>query len=204
MGLDRRNEVPVTARGVTRCIVLALAGLLALGLALPAASGMTRGGGPRNQAQVREALRRHALTTLDGKSLSLADLEGEVVVLNFWATWCPPCRRELPLLEDLHQTLQPQGGRVIAIAIDMDGDKVRRFLRSRRIDLPAVHDGPDGLARELDLPHVPYTMVLDRRGYVVHETGRSDDAAVASTSAIAMRIAGEGARASAPAPGGAE
>ena len=130
-------------------------------------------GVPMDQAAA--SLRHHTFRTLDGRSLTLADLRGEVVVLNFWASWCVPCRREVPRLEVLGAEIANQGGRVLAISIDEDRRNVDLFVRRQEMHLPILMDGPDGLARELDLRSVPFTVVLNRAGDVAFASTRSDD-----------------------------
>jgi peroxiredoxin len=127
---------------------------------------------------MRAALDRHVLRTVDGVTLSLASLRGEVVVINFWASWCRPCRKELPELDALHATLAARGGRVLAVSIDEDPRNVERFVRAHGLTLPVYHDGPEGLARALDLGHIPYTLVLDRRGEVAYASSGADRAAL--------------------------
>jgi thiol-disulfide isomerase/thioredoxin len=119
-----------------------------------------------NGEAARRALAEHELRMLDGKTTTLSAMRGEVVVVNFWASWCKPCRRELPALNALNTELAKQGGNVVAVSIDEQRDNVTRFARANGLNLPIAHDGPDGLARLLDLKHVPFTMVLDRRGAV--------------------------------------
>jgi thiol-disulfide isomerase/thioredoxin len=110
------------------------------------------------------------------------------VVLNFWASWCPPCRRELPHLDALQASLQGRGARVVAISIDEEARNVQRFARAQRLTLPLYHDGPDHLARRLDLPHVPFTIVLDRRGEVALVTSGADERALQTITETTRRL----------------
>jgi len=135
-------------------------------------------------------LPKHALRMLDGSSMTLADLRGEVVVVNFWASWCRPCRSELPALDALNKELAAKGGHVVAISIDHDLDNVRRFARTHGLSLPIAHDGPDGLARELDLKAVPFTIVLDRSGAVAYTTTGTDAAAIAHVGDLTRKLMG--------------
>jgi thiol-disulfide isomerase/thioredoxin len=128
----------------------------------------------------RETLARHALTPLDGAVTNLAAYRGEVVVVNFWASWCAPCREELPLLDQWNTAWVGRGARVVAVSIDRDANKARRFVEEMKLTLPVMHDGPDGLARTLDIPAVPYTLLLDRDGNVIDHVSGSAEADVAA------------------------
>lgn len=119
-------------------------------------------------ASARTLLEGRGLTRMDGRAWRLADHRGEVVVVNFWASWCRPCRKELPQLDALNTEIAERGGQVIAISIDANVDNARRFVRTHKLSLPVVHDGPGGLANLLDLDRIPYTMVLDRSGAVAY------------------------------------
>lgn len=143
---------------------------LALGVtilaAAPAAAGEFDAWGP--------VLARHRLRGLDGTTSSLADLRGDVTVVNFWASWCKPCRKELVELDAMTRRLEPAGVRIVAVSIDSDVRKAERFIRGEGLSLPVYHDGPDGLARSLDLPWLPCTVVIDRAGRVVRVDGGGD------------------------------
>src|SRR5262245_56507826 len=75
----------------------------------------------------RDTLAAHRLESLDGKTTTLAAYRGDVIVVNFWASWCAPCRRELPMLDQWNAAWSGRGARVIAISIDTDAKKARRF-----------------------------------------------------------------------------
>ena len=147
---------------------------LAAGLVLVAALGKAPGAGAAG-ADRGAALRAHALATVDGRPATLAAWEGEVLVVNFWATWCAPCRRELAQLDAWNAGWEPRGARVVAVSLDNERERARRFAADQDLGLTVLHDGPDGLARELDLPAVPTTFVLDREGGVVFEVQGSDE-----------------------------
>ena len=101
---------------------------------------------------------------LDGRSFSLANERGNVVVVNFWATWCEPCRAEMPALDAFYRQLKAQGLEVVAISMDQPGDdaKVREVMRAFTFDA--------GLGREASFRgygriwRLPLTFVIDRRG----------------------------------------
>jgi thiol-disulfide isomerase/thioredoxin len=147
-----------------RSCLLPLAALAALIIPLPAAAFNFAPTGPKPVPE---------LTFFDaaGKEVTLADFRGEVVVLNLWATWCAPCRREMPSLDRLQAKYGGDGLEVIALSLDRgDIAKVRAFFDELAIAHLAVYQDPKGRAgRELAAPGLPTTVVIDRAG---QEVGR--------------------------------
>ncbi|HTO89594.1 MAG TPA: TlpA disulfide reductase family protein [Candidatus Sulfotelmatobacter sp.] len=137
---------------------------------------------------VQRVLENHALQTLDGRRVTLSSLQGQVVVVNFWASWCAPCRHELPALDALNSELSKKGGHVVAVSIDEDRANAARFARAQKLGLTVVHDGPDGLAKQLDLSHVPFTIVLDRDGTIAYAGSGSNDAAIQRVTEVARQL----------------
>ena len=108
------------------------------------------------------------LVSLAGGEGELAALRGKVVVLNFWATWCPPCVAEMPSLERLHRTLGPEGLAVVAVSTDEDEAELRRFVAERALTLPVLRDPGGRVASDgYRTTGYPETFVLDRSGVLL-------------------------------------
>ena len=105
-----------------------------------------------------------------GGELALASLRGAPLLLNFWATWCPPCVREMPLIDEFHRQQQVRGWNVVGLAIDSP-TPVREFLARRPVGFPIGLAGLEGteLARTLGNPEgsLPFTVVLGRDARVI-------------------------------------
>jgi cytochrome c biogenesis protein CcmG, thiol:disulfide interchange protein DsbE len=98
------------------------------------------------------------------RKIALSDLHGKIVVLNFWATWCPPCVDEMPSLVHLQQRLKDKGVTVLAVSVDVDEGAYRRFLKDHNIDLLTVRD-PDHKSSNLyGTFKFPETYIIDRDG----------------------------------------
>jgi thiol-disulfide isomerase/thioredoxin len=107
------------------------------------------------------------LADVAGREVRVADLRGQTVFLNFWATWCVPCREEMPALEALHRTYGPRGFVVLAVNYKESGPSVRRFVRDLGLSMPIAID-PDGSASQaLRVRGLPVTFLIDRNGWLV-------------------------------------
>ena len=107
------------------------------------------------------------LRALDGRMVSLADYKGKVVFLNVWATWCPPCREEMPSMEKLYQELKGQGLEILAVSIDVSGAKaVAPFTKEKGLTFPALLD-PEGTIQDLyGTTGVPESFIIDKKGII--------------------------------------
>ncbi|MEP0546092.1 MAG: TlpA disulfide reductase family protein [Rhodothermales bacterium] len=108
------------------------------------------------------------LTALDGSSFTLSEHRGEVVVLNFWATWCLPCLAEMPTLEALQQELGDEGLQIVGISQDTGGaDEIRPFADQLGVTYPLLPDPAFNVsARYGGVPVLPTTIVIDRNGRI--------------------------------------
>jgi cytochrome c biogenesis protein CcmG/thiol:disulfide interchange protein DsbE len=111
----------------------------------------------------------YSVTTLDGAVVSSADLRGKVVLVNFWATWCLPCRAEMPLLEGMWKRHAADGFVLLGFSTDRSGvDGVRQFVGERSISYPVAIVGPDVEAAFGGVRGIPTSFLIDREGLVRH------------------------------------
>ena len=100
------------------------------------------------------------------RTITLSQFKGQVVVLNFWATWCPPCIEEMPSLVQMQQRMKDKGVTVLAVSVDVDDGSYRRFLRDHGVNLVSVRDGDQKSNSLYGTFKFPETYVIDRNGVV--------------------------------------
>lgn len=101
-----------------------------------------------------------------GKVASLSQFRGKVVYLDFWASWCGPCRRSLPLLNGLRQELKRSGFEVVAVNLDENINEAKRFLRQFPVNYPVLLDPKGKVANRYGLPGMPTSYLIDKKGKV--------------------------------------
>lgn len=107
------------------------------------------------------------LPTLDGQTIVLSDYRGKVVFLNFWATWCPPCREEMPSMQRLHQRFAQRPFVMIAVNEDTSAEPVRRFLSELGLTFAVALDPQGTLPARYGVTGYPETFLIDHAGLVV-------------------------------------
>ena len=115
---------------------------------------------------------------LDGpKSLSLTDYRGKVVYLDFWASWCAPCATALPVLDSFRDEFGSDEFQVLAVNVDNDPEKARKFLKKRPVGYPSVLDPKGKLPEQFGVQTMPTSFLIDRKGVVryVHKGFRRGD-----------------------------
>jgi thiol-disulfide isomerase/thioredoxin len=138
-------------------------------------------------------------TGADGKAVSLADFSGKIVLLNIWATWCVPCREEMPALDRLETKLGGKDFQVVAVNIDRGGpDKAAAFLKETGANHLALYTDPSGkLFATLKTVGMPTTLIVDRNGKeIARLVGPADWASPEAVKVIEAAIAARGANAS--------
>ncbi len=156
----------MTIRSVAAAALVALA-LFAAGCA----GGEGAGAGAAKAAAADTAVigqkaPEFALADLEGRTVRLSDTAGRVRIVDFWATWCAPCREEVPMLKDLYAQYKDRGVELIAVSLDDDADAVRAFVREH--DIPYPNLMADAAVQAAYRPvGVPATFIIDRDGTLV-------------------------------------
>lgn len=136
--------------------------ILALGLVYSAAS---LGKGP---AMDPSPAPDFTLKSLSGENVRLSELRGQVVMINFWASWCGPCRQEMPLLEALYQRYNALGFELLGVNVEQDVDDAKRWLADTKVSFPVLLDPSNELTRKYDVRAMPSTVLVDRDGNMRH------------------------------------
>lgn len=135
---------------------LGAAAAIALGLCLPsAARAALATGRPAPDFTLRSG---------EGRNLRLAEQRGQVVMVNFWATWCTPCRVEMPHLQRLHEQYRSAGFLLLGVSVDDDPAKAMELARRLQVSFPILFDTDKAVSRLYDLKTMPSTMLIDRDG----------------------------------------
>ena len=158
--MDARTAVSRFAPAITRREWLALSAA-ATGLSAALADPPKPQPRPRNKPQ--PAL---AVPMLDGEPWKLSGQVGQAVLLNFWASWCEPCRAEMPALQRLSERYAQRGLQVLAVNFREPADTVRRFVSTTGMTLPVLLDADGAAAKSLGIGIFPTTVVMDRRGRI--------------------------------------
>ena len=115
-----------------------------------------------------EELRKHApnftLKSNSGKNIKLSESRGEVILLNFWASWCGPCRQEMPLLNDLHNKYKDLGFKVMGVNVEEDSKEALKILDDIKVNFPVVFDTSNKVSELYNVSAMPSTVLIDRDG----------------------------------------
>ena len=150
--------------GMVVCLVVAIAGLgsAAAPNLLPVAD--------RRVVKLGEPAPNFQLRDMNGHPVALSDLRGKVVLLNFWATWCGPCRVEMPAMEELYQAFSRKDFEILAVSTDAQGVAVTRpFQQENHLTFPILHDADYRVGLTYGARSLPMTFMVDREGIVRHQ-----------------------------------
>ncbi len=173
---------------------------LVLALAVPAlrggrgeqASRVAQAAEPTKQMVVGKQAEDFTLADPDGKQISLKSLRGSVVLLSFWATWCPPCNLELPHLNSLQRKYQGKPVRVFAVNVDMHGQTLKQWLQKRNLTFTTVSDTDGKVSDRYGVEGIPTLLVLDQTGKIQERTEGFDENMEKNLSRLVDRLLSSG------------
>jgi len=159
MTLKTKKEISRTAWMIFRvaCILMLVVGSIAC--QKMGKQAMARKGGPAPE---------FTLKRLDGSDVTLSTLRGKVVLIEFWATWCPPCRESLPNLQKLYSRFRKSGVRVISVAVKDNAAEVRNFVEKEGLTFDICMDD-DAVSRLYDVRGIPALFIVDTEGVIRHQ-----------------------------------
>ncbi|MCO6413147.1 MAG: TlpA family protein disulfide reductase [Thiogranum sp.] len=132
----------------------------AVGVSLMLASGVT-------YADIKEgAAPDFTLSSNSGHNLRLSEFRGEVVMINFWASWCGPCRQEMPVLDELYSQYQPMGFTILGVNVEEDSSKAKALLDEIPVTFPVLFDTQSKVSKLYDVVAMPSTILVDRDGNI--------------------------------------
>lgn len=121
---------------------------------------------PPQGTQVGDLAPDFQLLTLDQEPVSLGDLRGNPVVLNFWASWCPPCVSEMPFLQEIHEEYSEEGLMLLAINVRESQSKVEEFVQSKNLSFPVLLDTEGEVSQQYSIRYLPTTFFIDGDGII--------------------------------------
>jgi len=114
---------------------------------------------------------------ISGRSIKLSDFKGKVVLLDFWATWCPPCRVEVPNLLDIFRKFKDRGFVLISVSLDRDLQAARRFVQDKEMDWLHIidHEAGRAISDLYQVEYIPSTFIINRKGKIAASQLRGDE-----------------------------
>jgi peroxiredoxin len=125
----------------------------AVTLSLPALAGPPTGPAPS-----------FTLASRAGQDVSLAQYRGQVVMINFWASWCGPCRQEMPLLESIYKKYNKMGFTMLGVNVEPDSNAANEWLKATPVSFPILYDRDSKVSKLYDVAGMPSTVIIDRSG----------------------------------------
>jgi thiol-disulfide isomerase/thioredoxin len=141
----------------------------------PATNG-TEGSETVTSSDNNEAKQLPAFKMLDaqGNVVDLTSFNGKKIFVNLWASWCPPCRREMPSIQKLYNSVDPSKVAFIMLALDDSFDKSKDYVNSKKLNMPLYYPA-EALPALFNVPGIPVTFIFNEQGQIIHKTEGSDD-----------------------------
>ena len=157
-------------------MMLVAVSLLLLGVFLVIVQGRGSKAAPEIRPEVGYLAPDFSLPSLGGQTVRLSDLRGKAVLLNFWATWCAPCRLEMPTMDKAYQEYKSRGLEVLAVSLDAGSNSVvKNFMQELKLDFPVLSDPDMEVLRLYRMVGIPASFLIDKQGIVRHrEVGYRD------------------------------
>ncbi len=121
---------------------------------------------PVKGTQINNLAPDFQLQSLDGQTISLSDLRGKPVLINFWASWCPPCREEMPYLQEIYEEWTDKGLVVLAINIGESSSTAEEFIQSYNLSFTVLLDTEQDIAQRYNITGIPTTLFIDKDGII--------------------------------------
>src|ERR1700683_1182863 len=117
------------------------------------------------------------LTALSGQQGGLSQYKGQVVMVNFWATWCGPCQQEMPLLDQMYKKYKPAGFTLIGVNVDKEAPAVKELLARKPVSFPVLLDPANQVSKAYHVDEMPSSVIIDRKGEIryIHRGYRPGD-----------------------------
>ncbi|MDP2562861.1 TlpA disulfide reductase family protein [Psychrobium sp. 1_MG-2023] len=118
-----------------------------------------------NASEEKTMAQDFTLKSLSGENLRLQEMRGDVILVNFWATWCGPCRKEMPYLDELHQEFADLGFSVLGVNVEQDSNLATDFINELEVSFPVLFDNKQQVSELYKVDAMPMTVMIDRNGY---------------------------------------
>ena len=119
---------------------------------------------PASASNISGKAPEFTLKSRSGQNLRLSDYRGQVLLINFWASWCGPCRQEMPLLEDLYKRYNKLGFTILGVNVDTDSTKANNYLRDISVTFPIMYDTTNTVSKSYNVNAMPTTVIVDKNG----------------------------------------